>query len=478
MIMVWSSGPEESPIVVEPIYSGVTPQLHGSATDLAKPRELARSLRLTDATALVVGTIIGASVFVQASEITALVPSIPIILLAWTIAGVLTLFGALVCAELATAFPRAGGVYVFLRETFGPLAGFLWGWSMFWIMHSGIIAVMAMVFARYIGFFIPMNDGGIRAVAVGTILVISAVNYFGVKLGSRVQTVFTGGKLLAIVLLLSVGFIVGSRLPAHFQGAVSGSTFHGNPVDVQGFLLALIAGLFTFGGWHIVTYTAEETIDPERTIPRALMIGIAIATVCYVALNAVYFYVLPLDRVATSPRVAADAAVTLIGRRGGAVISGLVAFSAFGAMSGSVLAAPRVYFAMARDGLAFRWLREVHPRFRTPHRAILLQAVWASVLVWSGTYRQLFTRVIFTEWAFFAVMAAGVFLLRRRASYRPVYRMWGYPWVPTIFIAASLAIVINRLRSQPVDSLIGLALVGVGVPVYVAWRRWRPVEGP
>ena len=398
------------------MYSNSAQQPHGSSPSPTGQRELARSLRLSDATALVVGTIIGASVFVQASEITALVPSIPVILLSWAVAGVLTLFGALVCAELATAFPRAGGVYVFLRETFGPLAGFLWGWSMFWIMHSGIISVMAMVFARYVGFFVPLDDRGIRGVAIATILVISGINYFGVKSGGRLQTMFTAGKLLAIVLILSVGFIVGSRLPVHFQYAEAGSLFKGNPVTAQGFLLALIAGLFTFGGWHIVTYTAEETINPERTIPRALIIGIGIATACYVALNAVYFYVLPLDRVAASQRVAADAAVALVGKRGGAVISGLVAFSAFGAMTGSILAAPRVYFAMARDRLAFRWIGDVHPRYQSPYRAILLQAVWASVLVWTGTYRQLFSRVIFIEWAFFAVMAACVFVLRRRAS--------------------------------------------------------------
>jgi basic amino acid/polyamine antiporter, APA family len=459
---------------VRPIYTKVTAHPGRPDADLARRPELARTLRLPHATALVVGTIIGASVFVQASEITALVPRIPVILLAWTVSGILTLFGALVCAELASAFPRAGGVYVFLRESFGPLAGFLWGWSMFWIMHSGIIAVMAVVFARYVAFFTPLDDRGIRAVAVATILTISGINYFGVRLGSTLQTVFTAGKLLAIVLLLAVGFIVGSHLPAHFQYAASGSAFSPAQVTAPGFLLALIAGLFTFGGWHIVTYIAEETIEPERTIPKALMIGITVVTICYVALNAVYFYVLPLDRVAVSPRVAADAAVLLIGRRGGALISGLVAFSAFGAISGSILAAPRVYFAMARDGLLFRWASEVHPRFRTPHRAILLQAVWASVLVWTGTYHQLFTRVIFTQWAFFALMAFGIFVLRRRPDYRPSYRIWGYPWVPTIFILASLAIVINRLRLEPIDSAFGVALVGLGVPVYYAWRQWHP----
>jgi APA family basic amino acid/polyamine antiporter len=444
-----------------------------SPIDRAGTRGLVRSLRLPQAAALVAGTIIGASVFVQASEITALVPSIPVILLAWTVSGVLTLFGALACAELASAFPRAGGVYVFLRESFGPLPGFLWGWSMFWIMHSGIIAVMAVVFARYAGYFGSFDDRGIRAIAVAAILGISAINYFGVRWGSAVQTLFTAGKILAIVLIVSVGFGVGSHLAAHFQYAASGAAAAPAHVTVAGFLLALIAGLFTFGGWHIVTYTAEETVQPERTIPLALMIGIAVVTACYLALNLVYFYVLPLDRVAASQRVAADAAVVLIGSRGGAIISGLVTFSAFGAMTGSILAAPRVYFAMARDGLLFRRLHDVHPRFHTPHRAILLQAVWASVLVWTGTYHQLFTRVIFIQWAFFALMAAGIFVLRRRPDYKPPYRIWGYPWVPAIFIVASLSIVINRVRSEPLDSVLGLALVGFGVPVYYAWSRRR-----
>ena len=429
--------------------------------------ELARSLRLPHATALVVGTILGASVFVQASELTEHVPRIWAVLLAWMVSGVLTLFGALACAELASAFPRTGGVYVFLKETYAPIVGFLWGWAMFWVMHSGIIAAMAMVFGRYAAFFVPINDRGIRAVAVTAILGISCLNYLGVRRSSAVQTAFTAGKVLAVVLIVVVGFSVGSRLPAHFQ---EGTIAADASIGPQGFLLALIAGLFAFGGWHVVTYTAEETIDPERTIPRALALGILIVTACYVALNAVYFYVLPLDRVEKSTRVAADVATTLLGGPGGAAVSGLVMFSVFGAMTGSILAAPRVYFAMARDGLIFRWMADVHPRYRTPHRAIALQAIWASALVWSGTYRQLFTRVIFTEWIFFALMAGGIFLLRRRPGYAPAYRVWGYPWVPAVFVLASATIVVNRLVSEPLDSFVGLALVGLGIPAYFAWR--------
>jgi len=430
--------------------------------------KLERTLRLPHATALVVGTILGSAVFVQASEVTEHVPQIWAVLLVWCVAGVLSLFGALACAELASAFPRTGGVYVFLRETYAPVVGFLWGWAMFWVMHSGIIAAMATVFGRYAGFFVPIGDRGIRAVAVGAILVLSALNYAGVKRGSTVQTLFTACKVIAVLAVVTIGFVFGSTLPSHFE---RGATLVDDAVHPHGFLLAVIAGLFAFGGWHVVTYTAEETVQPERTIPKALTGGIVIVTICYVALNAVYFYVLPVDRVLKSTRVAADAATALLGAPGGAAISALVMFSVFGAMTGSILAAPRVYFAMARDRLLFRWVSDVHPRFHTPHRAIVLQGIWASVLVWSGTYRQLFTRVIFTEWIFFALMAAGLFVLRKRPDYRPVYRVWGFPWVPGVFIAASAIIVINRLIAQPIDSLVGLGIVAAGVPAYYAWMR-------
>jgi APA family basic amino acid/polyamine antiporter len=436
--------------------------------------DLDRSLGLPHATSLVVGTIVGASVFVQASEMTRHLPNIPAIVAAWMASGLLTLFGALACAELASAFPRTGGVYVFLRDTYTPVLGFLWGWAMFWTMHSGIIAAGAVVFARHAAVFVPLDDRGLRIVAVLVIATISAINYSGVRLGSRIQTTFTGGKLLAVALIVVLGWIVGSRLPGHFE---YGTRVSAAPVALHDFLLALVAGLFAFGGWHVVTYTAGETVDPRRTIPRALALGILIVTAVYVALNAVYFYVLPLDRVMTSTRVAADAATALLGERAGAAIAGLVMFSVFGALSGSMLAAPRVYFAMARDGLLFRWVDHVHPRFRTPHRAIVLQAIWASLLVWTGTYRQLFTRVIFTEWIFFALMAGGIFLLRRRPSYAPAYRVWGYPWTPAIFVLVSAAIVVNRLVSEPLDSAIGLALVAGGVPVYfMAGLQRRALE--
>jgi APA family basic amino acid/polyamine antiporter len=425
---------------------------------------LARSLRLSHATAMVVGTIIGASIFVQPSEITGAVPWIPGVLAAWVVAGLLTAAGALICAELASAYPATGGVYVFLSETLAPAVGFLWAWAMFWSMHSGIIAAIAVIFARYAGYFVPLSENGLRGVAVGAILFLSAINYVGVKHGSRLQAAFTLGKLLAIAAMVLLGLSFGSRLP-HFAGA-------GLQPGVLGhFPAAVAAGLFAFGGWHMVTYVAGETIEARRTIPRALMLGTLIVTACYVALNAVYLYVLPLGRVAISTRVAADAADAVLGSGGAAVMSALVVFSTFGALSGIVLLGPRVYFSMAGSHRALGWLGSVHPRFRTPHRAIAVQAAWASVLVATGTYHALFTRVVYTEWIFFALMAAGLFVARRRPAYAPHYRVPGYPVVPALFAIVSAAIAVDRLVADAGEALLGLLLVGAGLPVYYLGRR-------
>jgi basic amino acid/polyamine antiporter, APA family len=416
---------------------------------------------------MVVGTIIGASIFVQPSEMTGAVRSISGLLGVWMVAGLLTIAGALICAELASAFPRTGGVYVFLNETLSPEVGFLWGWAMFWSMHSGIIAAIAVVFARYVGYFLPMGDFGVRLTAVAGILGLSAVNYVGVQHGARLQTAFTIGKVLAIALMIVLGFGLGARLPNHFvPGTAAGTGF-----TSREFVQALIAGLFAFGGWHMVTYAAEETVNPRRTIPAALITGTAIVTVCYVALNAAYLYVLPLDAVIASTRVAADAADALLGSGGGVVMSALVVFSTFGALSGIVLAGPRVYFSMADDSRWFAWLGAIHPRFRTPHRAVVLQALWSSVLVATGTYRALFTRVVYTEWIFFSLMAVGLFLARRRAGYSPAYRVWGYPIVPALFAVVSALVVLNQVVSDPSEGAVGLLLVLAGLPVFYLGRR-------
>jgi len=439
--------------------------------------ELTPALTRTNAVAMVAGTIIGASIFVQPSEIARHLGAPLDILLVWMACGVLTLFGALVCAELASAFPRTGGLYVFLRETFSPLAGFLWGWAMFWSMHTGIIAAIATVFARYAAHFVDVGDAGVRLIAVGVILALSALNYAGVRTGSRVQTALTIAKILAIMLVVLAGLLfAGSDIG--FGTALANRDQ--SPTGYSDFLLAMVAGLFAYGGWHMVTYTAGETIMPARTIPVALIAGVAIVTACYMAMNVLYLAVLPLDTVRSSTRIAADAADVLMGRGGAAVMAVLVMMSSLGGLTGIVLTGPRVYYTMAGDGLAFRWLDYVHPVNRTPSRAIVAQAVWASALAATGAYRELFTRVIYTEWLFFALMAYGVFVLRRRPGYQPAYRAWGYPVVPAVFILASLVIVLNQIVRTPVEALTGLGIVALGVPVYylaVVGRTQTP-KGP
>lgn len=431
---------------------------------------LRRSLGHVRATAMVVGTIIGASVFVQPSAVTAAVPSVGGVFLVWAVAGLLTLAGALITAELASAMPESGGVYAFLRQAYSPATGFLWAWAMFWSMHSGIIAALAVIVARYAAYFAPMGDAGVRVVAIAAIVGLSVINYLGVALGSGLQAALTIGKVAAIVGILVAGFWWGADLPQHFA---AGSAPDGGATSVGGFAAAVAAALFAFGGWHMVTYTAEETRDPEHTLPRALRVGTLIVTAAYIALNAVYLYILPLDRVIASDRVAADAADALLGGGGGGVMSALVVGSTLGALSGVVLVGPRVYFSLARDGLLFGWVGAVHPRFRTPHRAIVLQAIWSSVLVATGTYRALFTRVVYTEWIFFAAMAVGLVMLRRRPEYVPAYRLPGGAAIPLVFAAAAALVAVSQIVADPGNSAIGLLLVIVGLPVYVFWAQRR-----
>ena len=430
--------------------------------------ELRRSIGFFRATTMVVGIIIGASIFAQPSAVTAQVPSVAGVLAVWAAAGLLTLIGALVVAELASAWPRTGGVYVFLRELYSPSVAFLWGWAMFWTMHSGIIAVIAMVFARYVGTFVPLGDAGMRAVAIVAVLLLSWVNYRGVREGSALQALFTSVKVLAIILIIVIAFTIA----AHTNGALGDASAVAATVPSgRAFVLALIAGLFAFGGWHMVSYAAEETVDPVRTIPRALVAGTLTVTALYVALNAAYLRVLPLATVAQSTRVAADFADAAVGGHGAQIMSALVILSTIGAMNGVILAGPRVYLAMARDGMLFKWAGAVHAEYRTPHRAIAMQAAWSSVLVATGSYRALFTRVVYTEWIFFGLLAAGLFIARRRAGYNPPYRVWGYPVLPLIFIVSTAAIVLNQIIAQPAESMTGLAFVLLGLPVYYIWAR-------
>ncbi|MGH7583553.1 MAG: APC family permease [Gemmatimonadales bacterium] len=415
---------------------------------------LRRAIQLRHATALVAGIMIGASIFVQPSEVARL-PSVAGVLMVWLAAGVLTLLGALVIADLARLMPESGGVYVYLARAFGPAIGFTWGWAMFWTMHTGIVAAIAIIFARYAAFVVPAGATGQKAIAIGAVVLLSAINYVGVGAGSRLQTAFTAAKLLAIAAIVAAGLVFGGRVPEHFQGPASPP-----PVSIGIVITALAAGLFAFGGWHMVSYSAGETVDPERTIPRALLLGTLIVTAAYLAMNAIYLYVLPLDRVASSSYIAADFAAALFGRGAGAAMAAVVMFSSAGALAGVILTGPRVYHAMAQDRLAPRWIAAVHPRFQTPHRAVVLQALWAAVLILTGTFRALFTRVVYTEWIFFGCLAVGLMLLLRRIAV-----------LPAIFAIAAFTVVIEQVAANPRDALFGLGFVLTGLPVYYVISR-------
>lgn len=427
---------------------------------------------VSHATAMVVGIIIGASIFVQPSEITRLVANARGLLLVWAAAGALTLCGALLCAELSRVFPQTGGVYVFLKEIFSPGMGFLWGWGMFWSMHSGIIAAIAVILARYIAFFVPLGAAGSRALAMAAIVALSAINVWGVKPGSAVQLVLTIVKVVAVaamvVLLFALGGAAHAKLPV--ETAASATAF-------RNYVLAIGAGLFAFGGWHMVTYAAGETRDPERTIPRALLYGTLIVTACYVLLNAAYLYVLPLTDVARSTRVAADAMERAISAGAGGLIAAVVIVSSLGALNGIILAGPRVYYAMAEDGLAFRWLGAVHPQRRTPYLAIAAQCAWACVLVATNSYRQLFARVVYTEWIFFALLAVGLFVLRARGKYQPTFLRGLYPLIPALFIIAAFGVALIQASADWRGSAAGMGLLLAGVPVYFVWAHFSKGKG-
>jgi APA family basic amino acid/polyamine antiporter len=288
-----------------------------------------------------------------------------------------------------------------------------------------------------------------------------------VKPGSAVQVTLTAAKLCAIALMCALIFTLGRT--AHDAVPVSA----GQPIRLTSFGLAVAAGLFAFGGWHMVSYSAGETRNPERTIPRALIYGVLIVTACYTLLNTAYLYVMPLSSVATSTRIAADAMARVLGPRGSKAITVVIIVSALGALNGIALAGPRVYYAMAEDGLAFRWMAALHPTRRTPYLAIAAQAVWACFLATTNSYRALFTRVIYTEWLFFALLAAGIFVLHHRGQYAPKYLAFGYPLLPVVSLVTSAAIAGNQIYAAPRDSFVGLSLLLLGLPVYFFWAARR-----
>ena len=428
---------------------------------------LSRSLTQRDLILIVIGTVIGSGIFLVPSTVLRQTGgSVPVALLVWAVAGVLSLLGALTYAEMGAAKPDAGGLYVYIRDAFGPLPAFLYGWTAFFVIGSGSVATLAVAFTSYLRQFFPVNPVTAKAVAVLVIVSIMAVNVRGVRQGADVQNVTTAIKAGAIivmsVLLLALGG--GPAAPVTTPVATEGSLF-------AGVGLAMIGVLWAYEGWQYATFSAGETVDPQRTFPRAMVLGTAILIAIYLLANVAYLAALGASGVMASERVAADAVSAVLGSAAGKVIAAVILVSMFSAANGITLTAPRLYFSMARDRVFFAKLAEVHPRFGTPALAIVASSLWAMLLAISGTFEQLLTYVVFVGWIFYALGGLAIFVYRRRQPDMPrPFRTPGYPITPILFVASAVAIVLNTIVSQPGRAAVGLGLALLGVPAYYVWR--------
>ncbi len=450
---------------------------------------LVRVLGQFDTTMMIVGIVIGSGIFLTSGIMAQYLPSAWLILLAWLVGGLLALAGALTMAELGVAMPQAGGQYVYLREAYGPLSGFLFGWVFFIVYQTAAMAAIGAAFAEYFGHFIPslstktvifssqvqiinfnlpysLSMG--QLVSVVLIIVLSAFNYLGVVYGKAIQNIFTVVKIGTLVVFIILGVTMGKKISIDFTV---------NPAGLDlgqltaGFGLALIAASWAYNGWNYINFVGEEIKNPARTLPRSLLYGTLGITLLYILINYVYLLALPVDKMAGVVAVAEKASAALFGSTASGLISAAVVISTFGGLNGTIFAGARVFFAMARDKLFFKKMAQVHPRYRTPAFAIVVQAVWACLYALSGTFEQLITLALVVTLMFWIAAAASVFTLRKKFPHLPrPYKTWGYPIVPILFILASAGILVNTFLEKTVESMIGIALTVLGIPVYYCWK--------
>jgi basic amino acid/polyamine antiporter, APA family len=454
--------------------------------------ELARELGVSHASAIVVGTIIGSGIFLVPAEMMQAVGSAKLVYLAWLVGGLLSFFGALTYAELGAMKPQAGGEYVYVRDAYGPLAGFLYGWTWFVIAKPASVATVATGLVRILGTFSAFSffSDNIfsskvsphlfsvtwgQLVAIAAALFISGLNYLGVKKAGEFQLVFTVLKVAIILGIVIVCFGAGDA-PGRGWNNFAG-TFAGATRGITGFMAALVAALWAYDGWNDLNMVGGEIKTPGRTIPIALIAGVATVGVLYVLVNAGVQYVLPASVIATSQRPASDAVALIIGHKGAAIVSLGMAVSMLVTLNGTIMSGARVPFAMARDGYFFRTLAEVHPRFHTPSAAIAVQAILSIILLLvGGSFRQLFSLAIFAEWLFYMIAGSTIFIFRWRdpQAARP-YRVTGYPFVPALFIVAAGILLYYTFRQNWPDSFYGVLVILAGIPVFM-WFKWQRLE--
>lgn len=453
---------------------------------------LVRGLTVTAATMLVAGSMIGSGIFRKPSSMAEQLMSPELVLLAWVVAGIFTMIGALTNAEIAGMIDATGGQYKYFKVMYGDFIAFIYGWSLLAVIQTGSQASIAVVFSEYLGYFIkypqfsedvekfavyvplvgniyPLQNFGTKAVAIACLIFITGINYIGVVFGGGVQTFITFVKIASILGLAFFAFVLN-------QGNISNLTTDYTPIHneynlITMFGLALAGAFWAYDGWNNVTFVAGEVKNPKRNVPKALALGTLIVMCVYLIINIAYMYVLPIDKIAASPLVGATMAETLFGPIGGSIISIAIIISTFGAVNGSVLSTARVHFAMARDGMFFRSLGKPHEKFSTPGRSLIVQGIWSSILTLSGTFDTISDYVIFAAWLFYGMGAFGVFVLRRKMpdAYRP-YKVIGYPILPAIFVLFAILFVGNTLYSDTSNAMMGLLLISLGLPLYIYWK--------
>ena len=430
----------------------------------------ARRLGIFSASMAVIGGIIGSGVFLGPQIVAARVGSAGLTLVAWVVGGVIALAGAFCFGELGARRPRAGGGYVYLREAFGPLPAFLYGWALLLVIATGATAAVAVTFASYAVPLLGLSPRATLPLATVAIVVLSAVNYVGVKPAAVTQNVFTILKLAAVATLIVAGLSLSPAaalsLPVPPSAAPAGL---GGVAVALG--TALVPILFAYGGWQQTNFIAEEIIEPERNLPRALVLGVVGVVVVYLLANVAYLRVLGAGGLAASTAPAADVMGRVLGAVGRRLISAGIALSTFGFLGLVILVTPRVFQAMAADGVFFQPLARLHPRYRTPAGAIAFMGAWSIVLALSGTYAQLLDYVVFGDWIFFGLTVASLFIYRAREPSGAGFRVPAYPWTPALFVLAAAYVVVSSIIANPRNALIGTGLLAIGLPVYRVARR-------
>lgn len=456
---------------------------------VARP-ELSRDLGVSHASAVVVGTIIGSGIFLVPAEMTQAVGSAKLVFLAWIVGGLLSFFGALTYAELGAMKPDTGGEYVYVRDAYGPLAAFFYGWTWFVVAKPASIATVVTGFVRILGTFsvfsffsenmisVPFAVTWGQVVAIAAAILISFLNYLGIKKAGEFQLLFTVLKIAIILGIVVVCFSAAGGVPGHGWSNFAGN-FTGAKGGIAGFMAALVAALWAYDGWNDLNMVAGEVKNPGRSIPVALIVGVATVGVLYMLVNGAVQYVLPADAIAASPRPASEAVAAVMGRLGASIVSGGMALSMLVGLNGTVMSGARVPFAVARDGYFFRALAKVHPRFHTPSVAIVVQAILSILLLLLGAnFRQLFSLAIFAEWLFYMIAGSTIFVFRRREpnAVRP-YRMWGYPVIPAVFVVVAAALLAYTFKNDWPNSGYGVLVILAGLPFFLVFARRKDAAG-